>query len=502
MNRDPICALCTPPGRAALALIRLSGPGAVRIVRSLASFLPEKPAPRKAYLGEIKAEGRAVDQAVLTCFPAGKSFTGEETVEISCHGSPVLYHEILKRLVLAGARPARRGEFSLRAFMNGKIDLPQAEGLQKLIESRNPRSARTAFYQLKGRFSRELKELETKWLDLLSRLEADIDFPLEGLPSFDPAQAALSLKELRGRVQNILSRYRPFENLQRGLSAGLFGPVNVGKSTLFNRLTGEDKSIVTREAGATRDIVEGFLPDSPLVLKDTAGFRGLAEHSPLSPPGEKRVGGLGKAASPAVEKRVGGEGETLPSAAPEKFLGEAERIGQQKARRFFRQADLRLLVLDGTEPFPPALQTLCKTFQRGLMVWTKKDLCPGVTKKELFSLAEKRFPDFFKKISLRESFFVSSVTGEGLGGLKAKLKSLSEEQESQEVSVSNLRHFKGLKIMDRALGGALSLLRGEGERDLMALELREGLSALHEITGKRLDDRVLDRIFKRFCIGK
>ena len=488
MNRDPICALCTPPGRGALAVIRLSGPGAGGIVRSLAPFLPEKPAPHRVYVGEIKTGDTAIDQAVLTCFAPGRSFTGEETVEISCHGGPVVYREILKLLVLAGARPARRGEFSLRAFMNGKMDLTQAEGLHQLIESRSPLAARTAFYQLKGRFSRELEGLETKWLDLLSRLEADIDFSLEGLPEFESAPAARCLEELKTQVQNILSRYRPFESLQKGWAVGLFGPVNVGKSTLFNRLAEEEKSIVTREAGATRDIVEGFLPDSPLVLKDTAGFRGSVKAPVPSRPGGKKT--------PALPEEETAE-QTKPP--PLSALGEAERIGQQKARELFRQADLRLLVLDGTEPFPPILQALCKTFQRGLVVWTKKDLRPGITKKELFSPAREGFPDFFEKISLEETFFVSSVTGEGLGGLKAKLKSLSGDQ---DVLVSNLRHFKGLKIMDRALSETLNLLKGGGERDLMALELREGLSALHEITGKRLDDRVLDNIFKQFCIGK
>ena len=484
MNRDPICALCTPPGRGALAVIRLSGPGAGRIVRSLTPFLPEKPVPRRAYFGEMKAGNVALDQVVLTCFAPGRSFTGEETVEISCHGSPVIYREILKRLVLAGARPARRGEFSLRAFMNGKMDLTQAEGLRQLIESRNPRAARTAFYQMQGRFSRELEELETKWLDLLSRLEADIDFSLEGLPKFEPAEIRPLLEELKTQVHSILSRYRPFESLQKGPAVGLFGPVNVGKSTLFNRLVEEDKSIVTREAGTTRDIVEGFLPDSPMVLKDTAGFRGSARPA------------LG---DPAEERQGDGPEKTTPPSPAETGLGEAEKIGQQKARELFRQADIRLLILDGTEPFPPILQTFCKTFQRGLVVWTKKDLCAGLTKKELFSLAGKQRPVFFEKMSLGETFFVSAFTGEGLGDLKEKLKSLSEDQ---DVLVSNLRHFKGLKVMDRALRETLNLLQGRGERDLMALELREGLSALYEITGKRLDDRVLDNIFKQFCIGK
>ena len=456
MNRDPICALCTPPGKGALAVIRLTGTGTQQIVRTIAPFLPEKLTGRKSYVGEIKDKDQAIDQVVLTYFAEGSSFTGEETVEISCHGGELIYGEILKLLVSAGARPAKRGEFSFRSFMNGKMDLIQAEGLLQLIESQNHQARKTAFYQLKGRFSKELGRLEKKLLKALTLLEADIDFPLEGLGALALSDVKRLLKELEIEVRGILSRYRPFESLQKGFTAGLFGPANAGKSTLFNRLIGEDKSIVTETAGTTRDVVEGILQASSIALKDTAGFHRAEE--------------------------------------------EVEKIGQRKAKELFGQVDLCLLILDGAAPFPFDLQIFEETFQKGLVVWTKKDLCPKLTGKKLLSQARARCPEIFGKVSLNETFFVSSLTGEGLTDLREKLLFLNKEQ---DVLVSNLRHFKSLKAMKKTLSRALTLLEKEtGERDLISLEVREGLLALYEITGRQLDDRILDSIFKQFCIGK
>ena len=456
MNRDLICALCTSPGKGALAVIRLSGAGAGQIARAVAPFLPEKLTGRKVYIGEIKAGDEAIDQVVLTYFAKGNSFTGEETVEISCHGGELISSEILKLLVSAGARPAGRGEFSFRAFMNGKMDLVQAEGLHQLIESRNNRARQTAFYQLQGRFSRELNFLEKKWLEVLSHLEADIDFSLEGLGTLSDSDLKKRLLGLKVQVQGILSRYRPFDSLQKGLTLGLFGPSNAGKSTLFNRLIGEDKSIVTSSAGTTRDIVEGMF-EGTLILKDTAGFR---------------------------------EAE-----------GEAEQIGLAKTQELFSQTDFRLLVLDGSAPLPLDFKSYGKVFQKGWVVWTKKDLCSSdLTVEKLLSQAQERFSAFFGKISLKDAFFLSAFSGEGVGDLKKRLLSLGRDS---DILVSNLRHFKNLQIMQKSLDKALALLTDSvGERDLLSLDLREGLLALYEITGKQLDDRILDNIFKQFCIGK
>ncbi|MCY4512290.1 MAG: tRNA uridine-5-carboxymethylaminomethyl(34) synthesis GTPase MnmE [Bdellovibrionales bacterium] len=456
MNKDPICALCTPPGKGALAVIRLSGRGTRQIARAVAPFLPKKLITQKVYIGEIKDEDQVIDQVVLTYFAEGHSFTGEETVEISCHGGDLIYSEILKLLISVGARPAERGEFSFRAFMNGKMDLVQAEGLHQLIESQNKQAKQTALYQLQGRFSGELDILETKWLDILSRLEADIDFSLEGLGTFSSSEVKKSLIELESQIQNVLSRYRPFESLQKGFTVGLFGPSNVGKSTLFNRLIDEDKSIVTDSAGTTRDVVEGFFSEKRLVLKDTAGFRESEE--------------------------------------------KAEKIGQKKTKELFSQADFRLLILDGSAPLPSDFKLYGESFQKGWVVWTKKDLCQGLTRKELFSFAQARFPVFFGKASFNDTFFLSSLTGEGVEELRNKLVSLNE---NSDVLVSNLRHFKNLQVMQESLSKALALLKDSGgERDIISLELREGLLALYEITGKQLDDRILDNIFQQFCIGK
>ena len=462
MNRDPICALCTPPGTGALSVIRLAGKGAVKIARSAAPFLPGELEGRRSYIGEIRDGKRPVDHVVITYFEEGKSFTGEETFEISCHGGRLIFNDILQLLVSCGARPARRGEFSLRAFLNGKMDLTQAEGLLQLIESESDRAKQNAFYQLRGRFSKELRVLEERWLELLGFLEADIDFSQEGLELLDRRRLEEKLEDLILVLKSLLSRYHPFENLQKGMFVGIFGPVNVGKSTLFNRLLGEERSIVTGEEGTTRDVVEGALRDRDFhfTLQDTAGFR---------------------------------EAE-----------GPAEQLGQKKSRELFDSVDFRLLVLDGTDPFPLKMKEFFGNPRTGI-VWTKKDLCSKEqTLESLISGLKDRLgvsAALFEDIS-KNCFFVSSLTGEGIESLKDCLAGLGQNT-TEDFLITNQRHFEKLKLMKGALEKAFRILKqGAGERDLMALELREGLLALYEITGKQLDDRILDDIFKRFCIGK
>ena len=460
MKTDTICALCTPYGTSALSLIRLSGSQSAEIIRPFASFLPKKLRGNQVYVGVLKERGREVDQVVITYFASGKSFTGEETVEISCHGNPLICNDILKLLVSQGARMAEKGEYALRSFFNGKMDLIQAEALLQLIESRNHQTHKQAFYQLKGRFSNTLKALETEWLFLLSHLEADIDFSLENLSVFKGKDFFLKTEQLLKSVEDLLCLYRPFENLQKGLVVGIFGVSNVGKSTLFNALIEEDKSIVTNEEGTTRDVVEGLLhfEKDQVTLKDTAGLR--------------------------FSK------------------GEAEKLGMEKTRDLFETSDIRLLVLDGSCSDPAACPEFFKEVkEKTYVVWTKKDLAPlDQTKEQLFLKTKEASPAFFKNLQLEDTFFLSALTKEGLLDLKKKLFSLREEE---AFLIMNFRHFQKLGEMKEALVRALKLLkRKDPEKDIVALELRQGLLALYEITGRQLEDRVLDEIFNQFCIGK
>ena len=210
-------------GKGALAVIRVSGPEASKTIRKFVR-LPKILESHRVYTRIFKEGGDALDQAVLTYFARGRSFTGEETFEISCHGGPWVYNSILQALLKVGLRMAEPGEFSLRSFYNGKQDLVQAEGLFQLIESRNERARRSAFFQMQGQLSKKLKELEGKWLQLLSHLEADIDFSMEGLNTLSANDIKKALKELLQEVCELIDRYQPFEHLQRGLRVGLFGP--------------------------------------------------------------------------------------------------------------------------------------------------------------------------------------------------------------------------------------------------------------------------------------
>ena len=460
MRGDTICALCSPKGKGAVSLIRISGPKALEIVKKLASFLPLSPESHRVYFGILSKEGKAMDQVLITYFAKGRSFTGEESLEISCHGGDI-YNDILKALLEKGARLAEKGEFSLQAFSNGKMDLVQAEALLQFIESKNEITRKQAFSQLQGQLSKKLKAIEKKWLELLSHLEADIDFALEGLNTFEEEQIETHLEELKQEISPLLESYRPFENLQKGLIFGIFGLSNVGKSSLFNALLSEDKAIVSKEEGTTRDILEGFLlsPYLSITLKDSAGFRFSQS--------------------------------------------EGEQKGQIKAKNLFYDCDYKIVLLDAVN-FEKQEQEdfLFKEASNTLLVFTKKDLVKkNLSVEKFFQRIKKRYKDYQFPEKDRV-FLVSSLTKEGLSPLKQKILSFAKITE-ENFFLSNYRHYKGLTIMKESLDNSLLLLKKEqGEKDLMALELRQGLLVLYEILGKQIDDQILDCIFKEFCIGK
>ena len=483
MKEDTICALSTPSGKGALAVIRISGPEASKKVRSFVP-LPKTLESHKAYVRIFKEGKDSLDQVVLTYFEEGRSFTGEETFEISCHGGPFIYGRILQALLKKGLRMAEPGEFSLRAFYNGRKDLVQAEGLFQLIESRSERARQNAFFQMEGRLSSKLGELEKKWLNLLSHLEADIDFSMEGISVLSSRARQGILKSLLQKVQSLIDRYQSFERLQKGLVVGFFGPVNSGKSTLFNRILGEKKAIVTEEEGTTRDIVEGQIQRGTLELslRDTAGAR--------------------------------------------KTLSSAEKIGQSKTQELFFSCQVPVIVLEApgiiSQENTSSLKSLflwlergkrgegkkkakqgkaeSRFFKRGLVVVTKKDLSPKTKKKDLLKNL-KLSPSFLSKV-----FYFSNrketESGEFLKFQEKLLSLTSSQKEKEGFLITSLRQLQGFQKMKDALIETLELEKGLGERDLMALALRRGLLSLYEITGKQLDDKILDTLFKKFCIGK
>jgi len=500
MTEDTLVALCTAQGRGALSVLRLSGPKALLIGRSLAGFLPEKPESHRAYFGVLKHKERALDEVLVTYFREGQSFTGEETLEISCHGGGV-YKDILKALIEEGARPAKKGEFSLQALSNGKRDLTQIEALLPFIESESQASRSEAFKQLRGELSKRLLKIEERWLFLLSHIEADIDFSLENLNTLTDQQIREELQALLKELESLIENYQPFDKLQKGLAFGIFGLSNAGKSSLFNALLEEDRAIVSKEEGTTRDIVEASLSNPKgmnILLKDCAGF------------GESK--------------------------------SEGEKKGQRKSLELFKDCDYRLILIDVSRLEPsffeekeslsplkknPLHQILEKDFaslfkglslnQKTWLLFTKSDLLSSSHfKSDVFEskALEKLKPSY----SIEKIFLVSSLTKEGLSDLKKQMMDCGKNNQ-ESFLITNSRHYEALKIMRDSLAKCQAQCQNQHQQtqhqktkkekeqealdlDIMALNLQEGLVALYEILGKQLDDKVLDQVFEKFCIGK
>ena len=358
-----------------------------------------------------------------------------------------------------------------------------------------------------------MEELEKKWLDLLSNLEADIDFSLEGLNLLNPKELKKNLKDLAQKVQELIDRYRTFETLQKGLNVGLFGPVNSGKSTLFNRLLEEEKAIVTEEEGTTRDIVEGQIQRETLhlYLRDTAGLRQTSSQAEKL--GQKKTRKLFfdcevpvvVLEAPKVFFSKGKDPlEIFFSSLEEKELKERKSLQKEKG---FKK--IQIIKEDSKKNIQKKFISKGKSqkarelfLKKGLLVVTKKDLCRKFKKRDI--LARLHLSPALLKV-----FYFSNrkeSPEEEYSFFKETLFSLSSSQKKEDKEeaffIASLRQFQGLRKMKIALKESLDLQKGLGERDLIALALRRGLLSLYEITGKQLDDKILDTLFKKFCIGK
>lgn len=452
-DKDTICALATAHGIGAISVIRISGARAVEITRKLAAFLPEKPESHKIYYGYLHAtdSSSALDEVLISYFQAGRSFTGEECLEISCHGSDILVDEILRHLLLAGARPAERGEFTYRAFMNGRIDLVQAESVQALIESRSPRAAQLALRQLQGDFSKRLHMLLEKMTWILANLEANIDFASEDIEIASGKLLAGKCSEVLNEIRELLATYRKGLIIRNGYQVALVGRPNAGKSSLLNAIAGEDRAIVTPVAGTTRDFVEAQISSDGLrlTLVDTAGLR--VTDDPV------------------------------------------ERIGVERTLQKLREVDLILYIADASESVSAEEQGFFAEipWEKTALVLNKVDLNPQAAM------------DTDAKARAIATMTVSATTAAGLPELTSWLKNRVRRELSEDSTLlSNARHFEGLKLTAAALEKTLPLLEQEESPDLIALELQSGLRALHEILGLTYDDQVMDRVFSEFCLGK
>jgi tRNA modification GTPase len=465
---DTIAAIATPPGVGGIGIVRLSGPLAfavgLRIFRP-AHPLAEDTAPPSHQLLYGHAvdpanDDAVIDEALAAFMRAPRTYTREDVVEISAHGSPLALRRILEVALAAGARAAQPGEMTLRAFLNGRVDLAQAEAVMALINAETDAGHRLALRQLQGELSAEVASARRQALEALIRIEASIDFPEDEVPPPDPTELAALLTGAQAGVERLLASADRGRVLREGLRVALVGRPNVGKSSLLNALLRTERAIVTPVAGTTRDTVEekALIGGLAVQLVDTAGL--------------------------------------TPSDDP------VERIGVERSRVAAQAADLLLLVLDGSEPLTPLdatvateLRTLgqADTSRPAILVLNKADL-PHQLSDEA---AQALWPD-------APLVATSTVTGSGLAALEGEIAALALGGTAQagDALVSSARHKDALRRGVEHLQAAQATLANGLPLDFVAIDLRAALEALGEITGETATADLLDRIFAEFCIGK
>ncbi|MGE3841824.1 MAG: tRNA uridine-5-carboxymethylaminomethyl(34) synthesis GTPase MnmE [Vicinamibacterales bacterium] len=449
---DTIAAIATPAGRGGLGVVRVSGPRAHAVAAALLGLDATGLEPRRATFGrvELLRDGRVVpaDQVVSTFFPGPHSYTGEDVVEISAHGNPVVLEQIVAAATAAGARLARPGEFTFRAFLSGRIDLVQAEAIADLIEAVTPAQARVAFDQLDGRLTGALQSMEQRLLDLVARLEASLDFPEEDYHFITPEELSATLRSVREQIAGLRGQARAGRLLREGAQVVITGTPNVGKSSLFNLLLGAGRAIVTAQPGTTRDLIAERVDvhGIPVTLVDTAGLRD----------------------------------------APE----DIEAEGVARARRASETAALRLLVLDRSREMTDADLGLLKDLRSmpRVVVANKTDL-PAAWSADGLGV---------------ELLGVSARTGKGVEALRSAIASTlgGYTDYADAPAISNLRHVRLLDQADAALERAAKATGAGASEEFVLQDLRDAMQAFDQIVGQRTPSDVLETIFSRFCIGK
>jgi tRNA modification GTPase len=468
LHDDTICAVSTPPGTGAIALIRVCGPQAITVSDKIISLKMNKPLSGQTantiHFATVKYKDQLVDDVIVSLFRAPHSYTGDDMVEISCHGSVYVQQKILSLLIRNGARLAKPGEFTLRAFMNGKLDLSMAEGVADLIASSSAAAHRLAFQQMRGGFSEQIGLLRTELLKFISLIELELDFSEEDVEFADRKQ----LMELIGKIEELLrmliSSFEYGNAIKNGIPVAIVGPANVGKSTLLNQLLREEKAIVSEIAGTTRDYIEDTIILEGIEFRfiDTAGLRKTSDA--IETEGIQRTVNKYKQASVVIVMIDPGESMKEISESL-KLLGEEDEERKKKTT---------------------------------ILVLNKIDLLKEEEKKEKLRAIRKNRGSYLTIIP------ISAKQGDGLKELEYILvkEALRGHSAAQEVVVTNVRHFEALKLAREALIRAKEGLETGLSADLLAQDIREVLHYLGEITGEITTDEILGNIFKNFCIGK
>ena len=448
---DTIVAIATPPGRGGIGVVRLAGPEARAIAGPMLRLKHELAAGR-AVFGEViePATGERIDEAVVTFFAKPHSYTADDVIEISAHGAPVVLRHIVELATSRGARLAEPGEFSMRAFLNGRIDLTQAEAVRDLIESQTLYQAKVAAQQLEGSLSRRLQPIKRKLVELVAVMEAGIDFAEDDVSVLPAAEILSRLEEVQVPLEQLRASFAYGKIVHEGLTLAIVGRPNVGKSSLFNRLVERERAIVTATPGTTRDLVTETvaLGGIPIKLVDTAGIR----HS----------------------------------------TDEAESIGIRKSYEALSEADLVLVVLDSSQELSAEDRELLEVSgkRRALAVANKSDLAPDGRP----DLAEMKV------------FRTSAITGDGIDDLRAaileEVAGHSVRGEQETGFLTNIRHQRLVEESLSCLDAACQAVKRSIPHEMIMLDLYGALRPLDAITGETTTDDILNLIFSSFCIGK
>ena len=448
-NEDTICALATPKGVGAIGVVRISGSKSFEIVSKLFSKNLLGLKSHTIHFGSISSVGgELIDEVLVSVFKDGRSFTGEESVEVSCHGSPYIQKEIIKSLIQGGARMASPGEFTLRAFLNGKIDLSQAEAVADLIASESQKAHQIALNQLKGNFSSELKELREKLINFASLVELELDFGEEDVEFANRDELEGLVEEVLKYLKRLVKSFDLGNAIKRGVPVAIVGAPNTGKSTLLNQLLGDDRAIVSDIEGTTRDSVEESINIDGILFRliDTAGIREGAE--------------------------------------------EIEAIGIERSLEKIKQASVVLCIADASN----------KNNVNEVSLWVEKLKKEGPEKCVLMVLNKIDI----SKQRIKDAVCLSAKTGENINKLKELL--VSEVQGDfklgDETIVSNSRHYQSLIKTTESLEKTKESLTSGVSGDFVAMDIRQAMFHLGSITNDISTDDLLGNIFSNFCIGK
>ncbi|MDP3451549.1 MAG: tRNA uridine-5-carboxymethylaminomethyl(34) synthesis GTPase MnmE [Bacteroidales bacterium] len=468
---DTICALSTVQGRGAIAVIRVSGPEAISIADSV--FVPKKgislkdTSANRVRFGGLYNDQRLIDEVLVSIFRSPHSYTGEDLVEISCHGSQYIQQEILVLLLSRGARFAKPGEFSQRAFLNGKLDLAQAEAVADLISSETEASHRIALNQMKGGFSKELSVMRQSMLEIVSLLELELDFGEEDVEFADRVKLGELLNSVTSHIDKLIDSFKLGNVIKNGIPVAIAGATNTGKSTLLNSLLGEDRAIVSEIHGTTRDFIEGFINIEGIGFRfiDTAGIRETRE--------------------------------------------KIEIIGIERSYEKIKSASVIILLLDSERPeyFELGIKQLSTVIDRDnqkIIILLNK-----IDQLNKASVIDNLISDVTHicnkyKIEPVDTLPISAKALIGLDKLKMSLL-VCREYSCESISsslVTNVRHYEALKDARLALNRAESALTDKVPTDLLSQDIREALFHIGEIVGEINTEEILGNIFSRFCIGK